>query len=105
VQRLYDAALVEAVNTIVVTGRALVGHNTDVEGVRVAIEAACDDSLRGAPGLILGAGGAARAAALALARLGVRLTVVNRTPAAADWPNMPASVNDAPISDSSAKNC
>jgi shikimate dehydrogenase len=79
-----DAALVEAVNTIVVTGRALVGHNTDVEGVRGAIEAACDDSLRGAPGLILGAGGAARAAALALARLGVRLTVVNRTPAAAE---------------------
>ena len=56
------------------------GHNTDVEGVRARRDTrACGDSLRGAPGLVLGAGGAARAAALALARLGVRLTVVNRT--------------------------
>ncbi len=44
----------------------------------------CGDSLRGAPGLLLGAGGAARAAALALVRLGVDLTVVNRTAAAAE---------------------
>ena len=79
-----DAAVLGAVNTIAVAGGDLVGHNTDVEGVRAAVTAACGDSLRGAPGLMLGAGGAARAAALALARLGVRLTVVNRTPAAAE---------------------
>jgi shikimate dehydrogenase len=79
-----DAALVEAVNTIVVDGGELCGHNTDVEGVRAALVDACGDSLRGAPGLLLGAGGAARAVALALARLGVELTVVNRTAAAAE---------------------
>jgi len=79
-----DAAVLEAVNTIAVAHGELVGHNTDVEGVRAAVAAACGDSLHGAPGLMLGAGGAARAAALALTRMGVRLTVVNRTAAAAE---------------------
>ena len=79
-----DAALAEAVNTIVVDGSELFGYNTDVVGVGAALVDACGDSLRGAPGLLLGAGGAARAAALALARLGVDLTVVNRTAAAAE---------------------
>lgn len=79
-----DAALLEAVNTVVVADGLLVGHNTDVEGVRAAVTAACGESLRGEPALVLGAGGAARAAALALARMGLRLTVVNRTAAAAE---------------------
>ncbi len=79
-----DAALAEAVNTIVVEGGELLGYNTDVEGFRGALVDVCGDSLRGAPGLLLGAGGAARATALALARLGVDLTVVNRTAAAAE---------------------
>jgi len=78
-----DAALLEAVNTIAVADGALVGHNTDVEGVRAAVVSVCGASLRDAPALILGAGGAARAAALALARMGLRLTVVNRTEEAA----------------------
>ena len=60
------------------------GYNTDVEGVRGALVAAAGDGLGGEPALILGAGGAARAAALALARLGCALTIVNRTPAAAE---------------------
>jgi shikimate dehydrogenase len=77
-----DAALAEAVNTIVVDGGRLLGYNTDVKGISDALVATCEDSLRGAPGLLLGAGGAARAVALALARLGVDLTVVNRTAAA-----------------------
>ncbi len=79
-----DAALAEAVNTIVVDGGRLLGYNTDVKGISDALVATCEDSLRGAPGLLLGAGGAARAVALALARLGVDLTVVNRTAAAAE---------------------
>ena len=79
-----DAALAEAVNTIVVDGGELLGYNTDVEGVYAPLVDVCGDALRGAPGLLLGAGGAARAAALALARLGVDLTVVNRTAAAAE---------------------
>ncbi|HEX5643191.1 MAG TPA: shikimate dehydrogenase [Thermoleophilia bacterium] len=79
-----DARLVEAVNTIVVEGERLRGYNTDVEGVRGALAAAAGDALRGEPALVLGAGGAARAAALALSRLGCPLTVVNRTPAKAE---------------------
>ncbi len=79
-----DARLAQAVNTITVDGPVLRGYNTDVEGVRGALQVAAGDGLAGAPALILGAGGAARAAALALARLGCRLTIVNRTPAAAE---------------------
>jgi shikimate dehydrogenase len=79
-----DARLADAVNTITVDGARLHGYNTDVEGVRGALVAVAGDGLGDEPALILGAGGAARAAALALARLGCRLTVVNRTPAAAE---------------------
>ncbi len=91
-----EAELVEAVNTIVVEeDGALHGHNTDVAGLELALEetltvAASMPAGRrpelgpGAGALILGAGGAARAAALALARRGLALTVVNRTPARAE---------------------
>lgn len=79
-----DARLVAAVNTIVVDDGRLRGYNTDVEGFRGALVEVAGETLRGEPALILGAGGAARAAALALARLGVRLTIVNRTAAAAE---------------------
>jgi shikimate dehydrogenase len=79
-----DARLAEAVNTITVDDGRLRGYNTDVEGVRGALVAVAGDTLAGEPALILGAGGAARAAALALTRLGCPLTIVNRTPAAAE---------------------
>ena len=78
-----DAALAEAVNTIVVEADgALRGYNTDIPGFTRALEEVlgAPPLPPGAPALILGAGGAARAAALALARLGASLTVVNRTP-------------------------
>jgi shikimate dehydrogenase len=78
-----DAALAEAVNTIVVEDDGtLSGFNTDISGFTRALEQVCGAPPLppGAPALILGAGGAARAAALALARLGASLTVVNRTP-------------------------
>ena len=78
-----DARLAEAVNTIVVDEGALRGHNTDVQAVRGALLDATGDSLDGEAALIVGAGGAARAAALALARLGCDLTVANRTPVTA----------------------
>jgi shikimate dehydrogenase len=79
-----DARLANAVNTIVVEEDEIRGYNTDVEGVRGALAHAVDDDLRGTTGLVLGAGGAGRATALALARMGVRLTIVNRTAAAAE---------------------
>jgi len=79
-----DARLAAAVNTIVVEDGRLHGYNTDVDGVRIALVEATGERLEGQRALILGAGGAARAAGLALARLGATLTIVNRTPAAAE---------------------
>lgn len=54
------AAYTGAVNTIIVEGDRLVGHNTDVAGVSHALESSGVDAE--APVLILGAGGAAAAA-------------------------------------------
>ena len=73
-----DARALRAVNTIVV-GDGLAGHNTDVTGFErfLDVDAGFDPSGRTA--LLLGAGGAARACALALARRGLAsLTVAAR---------------------------
>jgi shikimate dehydrogenase len=79
-----DARLLRAVNTIVVRGDALEGHNTDAPGFgRFLLRDAGFDPA-GAEALIYGAGGAARACALALARAGVgRITVAARDEARA----------------------
>jgi shikimate dehydrogenase len=75
-----DARLIEAVNTIVVAGDVLEGHNTDVGGFVAALRDVVREPLDGARALVLGAGGVARAAALGLVRQGVRsITVVNRS--------------------------
>jgi shikimate dehydrogenase len=56
------------------------GDNTDVAGVSAAVESALGRSPRGARVLMLGAGGAARAAACALIQDGVgELVVLNRS--------------------------
>ena len=77
-----------AVNTLVRDGRGWRGANTDVGAVRETLAAAFQVHARvpGAPrgldaahALVLGAGGAARAAAHALATLGARVTVAGRT--------------------------
>jgi shikimate dehydrogenase len=75
-----DAATLQAVNTIVRDAGALVGHNTDGPGFLAAIdeEAAFDPSGRRA--LVLGAGGAARAVAVALASAGAPVAVTARRP-------------------------
>jgi shikimate dehydrogenase len=74
---------VGAVNTVVNTGGELRGYNTDAEGFLRSLKS------RGVPVaqrdvVIVGAGGAARAVAYVLAREGARLTIVNRTLAAAE---------------------
>ena len=79
-----DAERLQAVNTIEVSGDVLIGHNTDAPGFDRFLreDAGCDPS--GTTALIYGAGGAARACALALARSGVaRLTVAVRDAARA----------------------
>jgi shikimate dehydrogenase len=60
------------------------GDNTDVEGVAGAVRSLLGRSVAGARVLLIGAGGAARAAAVALVRHSVgELVVLNRTPARA----------------------
>ena len=69
-----------AVNTVVNRGGSLTGYNTDAYGFVESLKAKADFEPRGKTVLLLGAGGAARAAAYALAGEGVeRLTIANRT--------------------------
>lgn len=66
-----------AVNTIIVKDGRLRGHNTDVGGFLTALEeAGCPPQGLGA--LVVGAGGAARAAVLALGEAGARVSVAGR---------------------------
>ena len=77
-----DARRLRAVNTIVADGQLLRGENTDAPGFDRFLrrDAAFDPS--GCSALIFGAGGAARACALALARGGAdSLTIAAREPA------------------------
>ncbi len=74
------ARLIGAVNTIIKRGDRLVGHNTDAGGFIEALRQAGGFDPRGKRALLLGAGGAARAAAFALIREGAsELVIANRT--------------------------
>lgn len=64
-----DAAILGVVNTVLHSGDELIGHNTDAEGLAEAVRHAGQDLAAGR-GLVIGAGGAARAAAHALGKLG-----------------------------------
>ena len=65
-----DARHVGAVNTIQRFGDRLIGHNTDVDGLREFLSADAGCNVSGRKGLVLGSGGAARAAVKALSDLG-----------------------------------
>jgi 3-dehydroquinate dehydratase/shikimate dehydrogenase len=75
------AAAVGAVNTLTVEAHGvLVGDNTDVDGVVGALRrAGLEQVAPGEHAAVLGSGGAARAAAVALAKLGFRVTILART--------------------------
>jgi shikimate dehydrogenase len=74
-----DARAIGAVNTILVEGGRLIGHNTDGHGFLAALrDAGFEPSGRSA--LVLGAGGGARAVVCALAEVGCEVTIYNRTP-------------------------
>jgi 3-dehydroquinate dehydratase/shikimate dehydrogenase len=76
------AAEIGAVNTVLVRGAGeLYGYNTDYTGVLRAIQKRMN--LRGARVLLFGAGGAARAAAFALASEGASIVVCGRREARA----------------------
>jgi shikimate dehydrogenase len=78
-----EAVRARAVNTIVREGDRLVGSNTDIAAIRAAI-AAVGLEAKGAKAVILGAGGAARASAVALE--GAHLTFVSRHTEDGDLP-------------------
>jgi shikimate dehydrogenase len=81
-----DARLADAVNTIVVDEGRLTGHTTDGEGFSRALREVEPGGAGGWSALLLGAGGAARAVALALARERIgSLTIADRTPTASAW--------------------
>lgn len=90
-----DARSVGAVNTIQRVGDRLIGHNTDIDGFsRMVVEDVGLD-VAGTRCLVLGAGGAARAAVRALERLGAggvtvaarRVEQAERVAAVADGTN------------------
>ena len=73
-----DALLIGAVNTVKRKGDRLVGYNTDVAGVLEAVRGSGLDP-KGQKAIVLGAGGAGRAACLALVSAGAQVILMNRT--------------------------
>ena len=71
------AEAVGAVNTVVNDNGRLKGYNTDWIGITAPLEAI--NSLKGKKVALLGAGGAARAAAYGVTKKGAELTIFNRT--------------------------
>ena len=71
-----DARLCGAVNLAVKTPDGLVGYNTDVDGVVLSVR---EVGLPVSEALVVGCGGAGRAAAVAALRLGCHVTLANRT--------------------------
>lgn len=78
-----DASVLGAVNCLAFVSGSVIGHNTDGAGCAAALVRA-GAAIAGEDSVVLGAGGTARAVALALARLGSRVTLVNRTASRAD---------------------
>jgi shikimate dehydrogenase len=75
-----DARLSGAVNTIVAGPGGLAGHNTDVAGFQRFLERDAGFEALGKSAVLFGAGGAARAVLLSLARMGVgSVTIAART--------------------------
>lgn len=74
-----DAQQLGAVNTVLNDGKRLIGHNTDLEGFMTPLRERELD-LSGERAIVLGAGGAARAAVHGLRELNVaHITLANRT--------------------------
>ena len=75
-----SARLIGAVNTIVINDGSLIGYNTDASGFMNSIIQELGFQPTGQNVLLLGAGGACRAAAVALASAGVKsITIANRS--------------------------
>lgn len=77
-----DGRRIGSVNTVVREGNEFVGYNTDTAGVLAAVRSSGLDPA-GSRAVVVGAGGAARAAVLALISAGAHVILVNRTYATA----------------------
>ena len=75
-----SARLCGAVNLAVKTSDGIMGYNTDVDGVVLSVR---ETGLPVSDALVIGCGGAGRAAAVAALQLGCRVTLANRTPSRA----------------------
>lgn len=73
-----EAAIIGSVNTIVVQGTKAIGYNTDSYGVVRAVEEA-NFSIPNSRCLVLGAGGAGKAAAWGLQKAGGKVYLANRS--------------------------
>lgn len=73
-----SAHAIGAVNTIAFEDRASVGHNTDALGFLASLREAGFEA-EGKRSVVVGAGGAARAVVSALASIGARVSIINRT--------------------------
>ena len=85
-ERDQDADVTGAVNTLVFASTGVKGMNTDVRGFAASLANRLGEAFVGdAPAAVLGAGGAARAVVLALARMGAsEIRLLNRTRARAE---------------------
>jgi shikimate dehydrogenase len=91
-----DARLLRAVNTIVVGADGLVGHNSDAAGFERFLRDDVGFDASGRSALLFGAGGGARACALAAARSGLAiLSVAVREASRAD--DLRAALEDSAI--------
>ena len=80
-----EALLIGAVNTVVNREGVLVGHNTDASGFIRSLREVADFAPQGKDVLLLGAGGAGRAALVALANSGAKtIMIANRSPGRAE---------------------
>jgi shikimate dehydrogenase len=75
-----EARAIGAANTLVRDGAGWFAHNTDVEGFEEAIRLAVGKGNAGRV-ILIGAGGAARAAAFSMGKADTGLTIVNRSKA------------------------
>jgi len=97
-----EARAVGAVNTVINRDGALHGANSDVPGFAAALREAGVE-VTGQTALMLGAGGSARAVAVALRQMGVaRLVIANRTTTRAEaiaalWPYGNATALDSTL--------
>jgi shikimate dehydrogenase len=74
-----------AVNTIIPVGGKLIGHNTDIPGIREIIPANTFSRLPLPEACVIGTGGAARAAIIALSELNLTILLINARDQRKGW--------------------